>query len=181
MLFNIFGVDAAKVAHAAATIIGAIRVENLSPVSAGGNTDAVLVSRDRSEVETDENVFVSFFSLAQICQDAIGVVAAVDPAEALFGAVEAIERRMVFIKSVEVTEKGLHAAVAVIFRQVPVQALVEFPLYPLTDFVAHEIELLAGGGELVGVEQSGVGELLPVVPGHLAQNGLLAVHDFVVG
>ncbi len=55
------------------------------------------------------------------------------------------------------------------------------PLCPLADLTAHEEQLLAGLRVLVGQEQPQVGELLPVVAGHLAEQRPFPVHHLVVG
>ena len=68
-----------------------------------------------------------------------------------------------------------------VLEQVPVEAAVVVPLAPLAELVAHEEQLLARLGVLVAVEQPQVGELLPVVAGHLAEQRALAVDHLVVG
>jgi hypothetical protein len=54
------------------------------------------------------------------------------------------------------------------------------PLAVLGEFLAHEQELLARVGPQVGVEQAQVGEALPLVARHLAQERALPVHHLVV-
>jgi hypothetical protein len=54
------------------------------------------------------------------------------------------------------------------------------PLLPLGELAAHEEELLARVRPHEAVERAQVGELLPVVAGHLREQRPLAVHDFVV-
>jgi hypothetical protein len=66
-------------------------------------------------------------------------------------------------------------------QQAPVQFPFLGPLPALAEFVAHEGEFLARAGGLVGEQQAQVGELLPGVAGHLAQQRAFAVHDLVVG
>ena len=62
----------------------------------------------------------------------------------------------------------------------PLEARIVVPLRPLAEFVAHEQKLLPGMAEHEAVEKPQVGEFLPVVAGHLAKHGALAVDDFVV-
>ena len=66
------------------------------------------------------------------------------------------------------------------FEQVPVEAAVVVPFAPLAELAAHEQQLLAGLGEHVAEQQPQVGELLPVVAGHLAEQRAFAVDDLVV-
>ncbi len=54
------------------------------------------------------------------------------------------------------------------------------PFIPLADLAAHEEELLARLSVHVPVQEPQVGELLPVVSGHLAQQRPLTVHDFIM-
>ena len=54
------------------------------------------------------------------------------------------------------------------------------PLALLAEFAAHEHQLLAGMGEHEAVIGAQIGEALPVVAGHPAQDRALAVDDFVV-
>ncbi len=55
------------------------------------------------------------------------------------------------------------------------------PFLSLAELAAHEEKLLAGLGVHVAEQDAQVGELLPVVTGHLAEQRSLAVHDLVVG
>ena len=64
--------------------------------------------------------------------------------------------------------------------EVPVERLLLVPFAELPELVAHEVELLARVRVLESVGEAEVRELLPVVAGHLAQHGALAVHHFVV-
>ena len=68
-----------------------------------------------------------------------------------------------------------------VLQQVPVQAVLVRPFPPLAELPAHEKQLLPGLGVHVAEEQPQVGELLPVVAGHLAQQRALAVDDLVMG
>ncbi len=62
----------------------------------------------------------------------------------------------------------------------PFQAGVVRPLAHLAEFATHEEQLLAGLGIHVAEEQTQVGEALPFVAGHFADQRALAVNDFVV-
>jgi hypothetical protein len=54
------------------------------------------------------------------------------------------------------------------------------PFLPLTELPSHEKELLAGVAEHVAEEQPETGSFLPVVSGHLGEEGMFTVHHFVV-
>ena len=65
-------------------------------------------------------------------------------------------------------------------QDMPFQAHVVSPLTHLAEFVAHEKQLFAGLGKHVTVQQAQVGEPLPFVSRHFADDRTLAVHDFIV-
>ena len=54
------------------------------------------------------------------------------------------------------------------------------PFAGLTEFPAHEQQLLAGMTIHEGIQQAQVGELLPLGAGHLAQQRFFQMHHFVV-
>ncbi len=54
------------------------------------------------------------------------------------------------------------------------------PFAHLSEFVSHEQQLLARLREHVAIEQAQVGEPLPFVARHLADQRSFAVHDFIV-
>ena len=56
-----------------------------------------------------------------------------------------------------------------IAEEVPIQALVMVPFPPLSQFTPHEEQFLARLGLHVAQKKPQIGELLPIVPGHLAQ------------
>ena len=66
-------------------------------------------------------------------------------------------------------------------EQMPVERMVVLPFALLRELVAHEQELLAGMAEHEAVIGAHVGEALPVVSRHAAEDRALAVHDLVVG
>src|SRR5204863_6092915 len=65
-------------------------------------------------------------------------------------------------------------------NEFPVQARVMVPFVPLTEFAAHEEQLLAGMSVHPRQKHTEIGELLPLVPRHLGQQRALAVHHFIV-
>ena len=67
-----------------------------------------------------------------------------------------------------------------VLEKMPVQAFIMDPLFPLAELPSHEQELFAWLGKHVTQEDSQVGEFLPIVPRHLAQQRALALDDFVM-
>src|SRR5262249_23980174 len=65
-------------------------------------------------------------------------------------------------------------------KQMPFEAYIVVPLRPVAEFTPHEQQLLTGMPEHVPVEQPQVCEFPPVVAGHPAQHGTLAVDNLVM-
>ena len=84
------------------------------------------------------------------------------------------------VDAVEVAHQVVDAAVLGVLEQPPVELARLRPLRLLAQLAAHEQQLLAGVGPHVGQVGAQVGQLLPAVAGHLAQQRALAVHDLVV-
>ena len=87
---------------------------------------------------------------------------------------------MLRYSAVQIAHPALHAGVQRVLQQVPVEALVVVPLALLAELAAHEQQLLARVRPHVAVQQPQVGELLPLVARHLADERALAVHHLVV-
>ncbi len=81
---------------------------------------------------------------------------------------------------IQVTDQLLDAAMRVVLQQIPTDLAVVVPFVPLGQFAAHEQQLLTWMCPHVGVEQSQVGELLPEIASHLADERSFTVHHFVV-
>ena len=67
-----------------------------------------------------------------------------------------------------------------ILHDVPIEAGVVGPLADLAELAAHEHQFFAGLGVHVGEKQTQVGEFLPFVAGHFADQRSFAVNHFVV-
>ncbi len=94
--------------------------------------------------------------------------------------IDLVQRRLVAVAAVEVGDPALHALVLGHVGDPPFELVVVRPFAPLAELAAHEQQLLAGMPPHVAVQRAQVGELLPVVARHLADQRALAVHHFVV-
>jgi hypothetical protein len=94
--------------------------------------------------------------------------------------IQFVQGRHSTIQPVEVAHQALQAGVRRMLQQPPGQFAAGHPFPALAQFAAHELELLARRGHLVGQQQAQVGEALPVVARHLADQRALAVHHLVV-
>ena len=137
--------------------------------------------RHRCEVAHREDDFQLGVAATEEGEDAVISIIGIDPMEAGRVAVVEVERRLVAVKAVEVGDEPPDAGVALVVGEAPVDAGVVGPFAPLADLAAHEQQLLARLRPHVAEQQSQVGELLPVVAGHLRKQRALAVNDLVMG
>src|SRR5215469_18654932 len=91
-----------------------------------------------------------------------------------------MQRRLLAVQPVQVAQPEPDSGMRRLSRIVPLERVIVVPLPPLPEFAAHEKQLLAGLSIHPAIEQAQVGELLPVVAGHPAQQRSLAVYDLVV-
>ena len=68
-----------------------------------------------------------------------------------------------------------------VLQQVPIDAVIVGPFAPLADFATHENQFLGGLGVHIAEQRAEIGEFLPIVAGHFAQEGALAVDHLVMG
>ncbi len=91
-----------------------------------------------------------------------------------------MQRRHAAIEIVQIAHQRLDAEVVGIRQQVPAQALVVVPFMLLGELAAHEHQLLARVAVHEAEIGAQVGEALPAVARHTADQRALAVHDLVV-
>src|SRR4051794_11379559 len=96
------GRGAADIPLAAAAVEGGVAVEQLGPVAAPGDADAVIVLRVGREIADDQGEFAARPRLAEHAEDAVLGIVAVDPLEAVRLAIELVQRRLAAIERVEV-------------------------------------------------------------------------------
>ena len=75
--------------------------------------------------------------------------------------------RVLEIELVQHADVFAHLAVVVVVQQEPVKALREVPFDELRELVAHEVQLFARMGHLIGVKDAQVVEFIVVIAGHL--------------
>src|SRR5712692_1518980 len=91
-----------------------------------------------------------------------------------------MERGLGRVKTIEITNKALDAAVGIVLEEVPVEAASFAPFVALGEFLAHKEEFFARMGILLGLEQPELGQLLPPVAGHFVKARIFSMHNFVV-
>ena len=95
--------------------------------------------------------------------------------------VELMERRASCVELVERRDPAEQLGMLLVLEQFPVDLRVVVPFPTLAELTAHEQQLLALHQMLMGEQEPQRGSLLPVVAGHLRQQGTLAMHDLVMG
>ena len=120
-------------------------------------------------------------SLAEEADHTLFGVSAVDPLKTLGVEITFVERRFVAVGVVQSLHPFLNSGMGRVAEKVPIETLFMIPFPTLAEFAAHEEELLPRLAVHVPVDQSEVGELLPVVSGHFAEERSFAVHDLIMG
>ena len=91
-----------------------------------------------------------------------------------------MQRRLGAVDAVQVLDPALHAGMRRVGEAPPFEHVVVVPFGVLRELAAHEQQLLARVRPHVAEQQPQVGEALPVVARHLAEQRALAVHHLVV-
>src|SRR5207245_11575606 len=84
-------------------------------------------------------------------------------------------------KANQITHQSLNAGLPWIFDNMPVERMVMAPFAFLGELVSHEQKLLAGMTKHEAVVGAQIGEALPIVARHAADERALAVHNLVMG
>jgi hypothetical protein len=92
-----------------------------------------------------------------------------DPFEAASLAVELVKRRVGAVEAVEIAHQGLHAGVAALVEQVPVEAAAVAPLVDLRELLPHEQQLFAWMAPHESEVGAQVSEALGLAARHLGQ------------
>ena len=145
------------------------------------HADSVRLPHHRCEVGDDYQVILWGFAPSEEGQDALLAVLGIDPAEAFLGVIQLPEAGAFSVEPVQCPAVVPKLFVQGVIQEVPVQTLLAVPFNELPELVAHEEQLFAWVGDHVGQEQPEARKLLPVIPGHLVQEGLFAVHHLIVG
>ncbi len=167
------------VVDAAAAVALVVRVQEFAIAASLGNPDAKIMPDDRGHVR-DAYHEVAGDVAAQPAEYAVVTVAPVYPLEPGVGEIDLVERRRAPVECVQVPHQRLHAPMRCIVEQVPVERTIMVPFVVGREFGPHEQQLLAGMRIHTCKIGSQVGEALPLVPRHTAEQRVLAVHDFVV-
>src|SRR3954464_14954881 len=103
------------------------------------------------------------------------------PLESGLLAIKRMQGRHGSVHAVEIPDQSLHPRMSGIFDQMPIERMVVLPFVFLSKFIPHEQELLAGVPEHKAVIGTQVGEALPLISRHAAEDRTLTVHDLIMG
>ena len=179
MLFLVDRLDVALVLDVGAAEFSRFGVEYLFINTVNGNRHAVVFTGNGLEVADDQDLAAVERDPAER-DNAVLIVVERDPTEAVPVVVVLMHSRRVEIELVRGGEEVLELLMLFILEEVPLELGVGVPLVELTDFRAHEHELLARVREHVRNKAANALELLVVAAGHFIDKRTLAVHDLVV-
>ena len=112
----------AQIPLAAAPVDPRIAVEHLVPVPADRDADAIVVARDRSVVDGDQQHVLGFRArrknVVTLCMLSLASI----HSNPKWLAIPFVQRRLTAIQPVQVVHQLLHAPVRFPFQQVPVEA-----------------------------------------------------------
>src|SRR4051794_6631060 len=104
----------------------------------------------------------------------------VDPFETFMRIVAIPQRRLALVGVVQMLHETAQPIVLWQLEKIPIKLTVVIPLPDLTEFATHEDQLLARMTVHPREEHPEVGEFLPFIARHFAQQRSLAMNDFVV-
>src|SRR4051812_19187582 len=170
----------AFVPNIAAAVESRIRVGNFLPCPGQRYANPIVVPRRRRHVANDKDGFAALGAKAEESEYGIGAVIANHPAELAAMGIALMQGGFAAVDAVEVAHKPLDAGMVAVAEQMPFDFGIVIPFAPLRDLAAHEQQLLAGMRPHEAEIRTQVGELLPTIAGHLADQRMLPVHDLVM-
>ena len=171
---------AAHVANVRTTVVGSVGVHDFLVEAGIGDAEAVAAADDRCGVDDCDDEIFGLFAAANKGENTVVRIVGVNPFETVPVKFDLMEGGLGGIEMIEVGDELLDAAMGIVLKQVPVQAVRFGPFAALGELLAHEEEFLAGMCVLISVEKPEIGELLPHVAGHFMEKRVFSVDDFIV-
>ncbi len=174
--------DIAGIARVAAAVPAGITVQAFLVAFSGGHADPVSKTGNRCEVEqAQQQIFRIVAAATDKAQHRLFGIMAVYPLEAFAVEVGLVQGGFVPVQPVQVGDQFVYALMVGKLHEWPVQCGLGIPFGPLAELAAHEQQLLARVGILVGIQQPQVGETLPHIARHLVQHASFQMHHLIVG
>ena len=174
------GLLAAFVADVGAAVVGGVGVHDFAVETGIGDSEAVAFADHRSGVDDGHDEVSRILAAANKTKNAVVGIVGVNPFETVPVEFHLMKRRLGSIEMIEIRDELLDAAVGLVLKQMPVETTGFAPFVALGEFLAHEQELFARVGILIGVEKAKISELLPHIARHFVEERIFAVNDFVV-
>ncbi len=172
----------ALVADAASAVFLGIAVDAFDVGTAQWDADAIVVTDHGGEVAHHHHDTLTVAAPADVGDDALVGVVAIDPLETTRFVVESVDIGIVFVELSQIPNQAPDTAMERhIVEQVPIEAGVVIPFQSLREFHTHEQQFFPGVGEHEGEIGAQVGEALPGIARHFIQQRPFAVDDFVMG
>jgi hypothetical protein len=175
------GLLAALIADVRTAIVCGVGVHDFAIEAGLWNAEAVAFADDGCRVDDGDDEVFGGFAAAEEGKNAVVGVVGVNPFETVPVKFDLVESRLGGVKTIEIADEALDAAMGIVLEKVPIEAVSFTPFVALGELLAHEEEFFAGMGVLIGVEQTEIGELLPQVAGHFVEERTFSVDDFIVG
>src|SRR5260370_33404189 len=175
------GLLAAHVADVGAAVVGGVGVHDFEIEAGIGDTQAIAFADYWSGVDDGDDQVFRIFATADERKNAVVGVVGVNPFESMPVEIDLVKGGFGGVKPVEVADEMLDATMGIVLQQVPLQAVGFTPFVTLGDLLTHKEEFLSRVSVLIGVEEAEIGKLLPHIAGHLVEQRVFSVDDFVVG
>src|SRR5579872_528304 len=169
----------AAIANVAPAIDLGVSIHYFSPNARFRRRDAVIKTRNGGKVTCDNDRLV-VSTPSDEDENRIFPIVSRQPLKSSRVIVPAVKSVTLAIKSIEISNQRLHAAMKRKVQQIPLYRSVTSPLIPLRDFSAHKEKLFTRKGPHPREISTQIGKFLPIVPGHLAYQRAFSVHDLIM-
>lgn len=129
---------ATQVPHVATAKFTGIAVENLRVEPCFRDTHSIMAVGLRRKVAHGDDKLVRIFGTANEGNDAVTIIATVDPLEAFLGKILSVERRLITVERVERRHEMLQLSMRFELQELPFKIAPHIPFAPLSELHAHE-------------------------------------------
>jgi hypothetical protein len=131
-------VKASRISHVASPVSRGIAVQELAIIALGRYADSIVVARNGGEVTQAYDLIILVFGSSKEDDHRIGCIAKVDPLETSPIMIEFVQRRLLAVEAVQVSNKPLESRVPFEIAEMPLQAGIVVPFVPLSELSTHE-------------------------------------------
>ena len=124
----------------ASAVYPCITVEDLFPEATARNSDPVVITWDRGEVTDNEDNVVRGFPFPDEANNALLPVIGVYPLKPFVTEIKFIEGRFFPVEMIQIFYPSLYSLMERVLKDMPFQALLMVPFFPLSKLSTHEEE-----------------------------------------